>query len=39
MWTASDPHPVHSDEPVFDALRSYKKNETYVHSFDNTGTF
>lgn len=39
MWTASDPHPVHTDYSLFDSEKSYKKNEIYILSFDDTWTY
>lgn len=39
MWTASDPHPIHSDFSPFDAKRGYLNGETYVFRFDTQGTF
>lgn len=39
MWTASDPHPVHSDFSAFDARRPYLSGETYVYQFNDLGTF
>jgi plastocyanin len=39
MWTASDPHPVHTDLSVFDAKKGYKKGESYSFTFTKTGTF
>lgn len=39
MWTASDPHPIHSDFSVFDSRRAYLPGETYIFQFTETGTF
>lgn len=39
MWTASDPHPVHSDFSPFDSQRAYLFGETYVFRFADVGTF
>ena len=39
MWTASDPHPVHTDFSAFDAKRNYASGETYTFQFTTTGTF
>jgi hypothetical protein len=39
MWTASDPHPIHSDFPVFDSQKDYLPGEIYVFQFTSTGTF
>src|SRR5258708_27362356 len=30
LWTASDPHPTHTDYPRFDAKRGYSSNEVYI---------
>ena len=39
MWVGSDPHPTHTDHPVFDAQKVYAKGETYQFTFDSSGTF
>ncbi len=39
MWTASDPHPVHSDFASFDAQKAYYLGETFVFQFKDAGTF
>lgn len=39
MWTASDPHPSHTDIAEFDALKDYGKGETYTFQFNKSGTF
>jgi hypothetical protein len=39
MWTASDPHPVHSDFSTFDAGAHYVKDEVYAFQFNSVGTF
>jgi hypothetical protein len=39
MWTASDPHPLHSDFSVFDAQKDYLSKETYIFEFTSLGTF
>lgn len=39
MWTASDPHPIHSDFSTFDAKRGYLNGETYIFHFKTQGTF
>jgi len=36
-WTASDPHPSHTDLPSFDAGRGYAPGEQYVYTFDEVG--
>lgn len=39
MWTASDPHPVHTDYSAFDARRAYHFGEVYAFQFPETGTY
>lgn len=39
MWTASDPHPFHSDFSPFDAQRDYLRDKIYVFQFTSAGTF
>lgn len=39
MWTASDPHPVHSDYSDFDPKKDYLKGEVYTFQFSKAGTF
>lgn len=39
MWVASNPHPVHSDYPGFDAKRTYAKGESYSFSFIYSGNW
>ncbi len=39
MWTASDPHPIHTDFSTFDARRAYSLGETYTYQFTESGTF
>jgi plastocyanin len=39
MWTASDPHPTHTDYSGFDARKDYKNGEIYIFKFTKTGTF
>ncbi|GAB0174971.1 MAG: hypothetical protein HHAS10_08500 [Candidatus Altimarinota bacterium] len=39
MWTASDPHPVHTDYSVFDAKKSYGTGEIFPFFFKETGTY
>ncbi len=39
MWTASDPHPTHTDYPLFDAKKDYAPGENFVFIFNDTGTF
>lgn len=38
-WPASDPHPVHTGLPGFDAKRGLSTGETYSYTFDKPGTF
>lgn len=37
VWPASDPHPVHTALPGFDALRGLGKDESYSFKFDKVG--
>ncbi|MBI3618430.1 S-layer homology domain-containing protein [Candidatus Peregrinibacteria bacterium] len=37
MWIASNPHPVHTDYPGFDAGRSVQHGETYQFTFTKAG--
>jgi hypothetical protein len=39
MWTASDPHPTHTDYPEFDADKDFNNGETFIFQFTRTGTF
>lgn len=39
MWTASDPHPTHTDYPAFDAKADFLKGQSYTFVFTKTGTF
>ena len=36
---ASNPHPVHDNLPGFDAKEPMKSGETYLFTFEQTGTF
>lgn len=38
-WAASDPHPVHTGLPGFDAGKAIPKDGTYSYTFTKTGTF
>ena len=38
MWTASNPHPVHTDHAQFDHRRGVSGGETYQFSFTEPGT-
>lgn len=39
MWTASNPHPVHTDYAEFDHRRGVGRSETYEFTFTEPGTF
>ena len=39
LWTASDPHPAHTDYTQFDARKDYKPGQTYIFQFTKPGTF
>lgn len=39
MWTASDPHPVHTDFSAFDARKNYNPGESYSFTFTTAGTY
>ncbi len=39
MWIASDPHPLHTDYPGFDSLKSLTKGESYDFTFNMHGTW
>jgi plastocyanin len=39
MWTASDPHPVHTNFSAFDAKRGYKQGVSYSFTFAKAGTY
>ncbi len=39
MWTASDPHPLHTDFSPFDARRAYAPGGVFVYVFKTTGTY
>ena len=38
-WPASDPHPIHTNEPGFDSKGPVRSGESYEHTFTKTGTF
>lgn len=38
MWTASGPHPVHTDYPEFDAKKEYLTGEEFTFIFDKSWT-
>jgi plastocyanin len=37
MWTASNPHPIHTDYPGFDALAGTLPGQSYSFTFTKTG--
>lgn len=37
VWTASDPHPQHTDLPAFDAQRAQAPGESYTFTFNEPG--
>lgn len=39
MWTASNPHPVHTDLPEFDPKKAVNSGESYSFTFSERGTF
>lgn len=39
MWVASAPHPVHTDLPGFDQLKSVGKGDTYSYTFTKVGSW
>lgn len=39
FWVASDPHPVHTDYPGFDAKRQIPPGESYTFTFQKVGTW
>lgn len=39
MWTASDPHPIHTDFSEFDSRRAYMSGSVYIYRFKTTGTY
>ena len=39
LWVGSDPHPEHTDYTDFDALKESNKDQSYMFTFDQTGTF
>lgn len=39
MWTASNPHPVHTDFSAFDAKKSYGPGTSYSFTFTTAGTY
>lgn len=39
MWVASNPHPIHTDFPDFDAKKGYHPGESYSFTFSESGTY
>lgn len=39
MWTATDPHPIHTDYAEFDQRRGVDRGETYEFTFEEPGTY
>jgi len=39
LWVASNPHPVHTDYPGFDSLKSLGQGEFYVFTFTRIGSW
>lgn len=39
VWVASNPHPIHTGYPGFDAGRSYDPGESYSFTFSRVGTW
>lgn len=39
MWTASDPHPIHTDYPNFDPKEGVDKGKSYSYTFEEPGTY
>lgn len=39
FWPASNPHPIHSDDPAFDPKRPIQPGETWSFTFADAGTF
>ena len=37
VWTASDPHPSHTDLPEFDALQAESPGTVYTYTFEQPG--
>lgn len=37
MWVASDPHPIHTDLPGFDAKRKIPTGDSYSYTFTKVG--
>lgn len=39
MWTASNPHPVHTDHSDFDPRKGFERGESYSYTFNDSGTY
>ncbi|MDP3934756.1 MAG: hypothetical protein Q8Q46_00815, partial [Candidatus Giovannonibacteria bacterium] len=39
IWPASNPHPIHTDYPGFDASRGLANGESYSFTFDKVGSW
>jgi len=39
MWIASNPHPTHTDYPGFDQLSSVRRDESYIFTFEKSGSW
>ena len=39
VWPASNPHPIHTDYPGFDASRGLANGESYSFTFDKVGSW
>ena len=39
VWPASNPHPIHTDYPGFDASRGLANGESYSFTFDKAGSW
>lgn len=39
FWPASNPHPVHTDYPEFDAKKDISAGDTYSFKFEKVGTW
>jgi hypothetical protein len=39
MWTASDPHPAHTDYDIFDTKKTIPTGGIYAFKFSDTGTY
>ena len=39
LWVASDPHPLHTSLPSFDALKGISQGEIYIYTFTKIGSW